>query len=156
MIAAAKHASSTDRIEKVVELKATRSRVWQAISTAREFETWFRVKLDGEFVEGKTVLGQINVPNYEHVKIEMQIQKIEAERYFAYRWHPACLDPKVDYSKEPTTLVEFTLDDAAQGCVLTIVESGFDKLPADRRAEAFRQNEGGWRGCATAIEKHVA
>jgi len=154
MIAAT--SSSTDRIEKVVELKATRSRVWRAISSAKEFETWFRVKLDGEFAEGKTVLGQITVPNYEHVRIEMQIQKIEAERYFAYRWHPACTDPTVDYSKESTTLVEFLLDDAPDGCVLTIVESGFDRLPANRRAEAFRQNEGGWRGCATALAKYVA
>jgi uncharacterized protein YndB with AHSA1/START domain len=153
---ATQEASSTDRIEKRVELRATRARVWRAISTASEFAAWFRVKLDGEFAVGKTVRGQITVPNYEHVKIEMQIQKIEAERYFAYRWHPACTDPKVDYAKEPTTLVEFTLEEAEGGCVLTIVESGFDKLPADRRAEAFRQNEGGWRGCVAAIEKYVA
>src|SRR5678816_1711698 len=138
--------SGTDRIEKSLELRAPRSRVWRAIATASEFGTWFGVNLDGEFAQGATVRGKILNPAYEHIKVEMQVQRIDPERYFAYRWHPYANDPKVDYSSEPTTLVEFFLEESEDRTNLKIVESGFDKLPANRRDEAFRMNEGGWNG----------
>src|SRR5919197_5879694 len=108
-------ATSTDRIEKRVELRAPRSRVWRAIADAKQFATWFHVHLDGAFAEGATARGNITEKGYEHLKIEMQVQRIEPERYFAYRWHPYPTDPKTDYSAEPTTLVEFTLEETAEG-----------------------------------------
>lgn len=148
--------TSTDRIEKTVTLRAPRSRVWRAITNAEEFGAWFRVKLEGPFAEGATVRGRITHPGYEHVTMEVRVERIEPERYFAYRWHPFAIDPRVDYSPEPTTLVEFRLDEADGGTVLTIVESGFDRIPPGRRAEAFRMNEGGWAQQLTNIARHVA
>src|SRR5947208_8985157 len=128
--------SSTDRIEKRAVLRASRARVWRAITDAQEFGAWFRVNLEGTFAKGATIRGKITHPGYEHLTMEVLVERIEPERYFAYRWHPYAIDPKVDYSSEPTTLVEFRLDDADGGTLLTIVESGFDKVPAGRRAEA--------------------
>jgi uncharacterized protein YndB with AHSA1/START domain len=148
--------TSTDRIEKTVTLRAPRARVWRALTAADEFGSWFRVKLDGAFTEGATVRGKITIPGYEHVTMEMQIDRIEPERYFSYRWHPHAVDPKVDYSAEPATLVEFTLEDAGGGTVLIIVESGFDRIPVARRAEAFRMNDNGWTGQIKNIERHVS
>lgn len=145
-----------DRIEKRVVLRAPRARVWRAIADAAEFGSWFGVRLEGSFAAGRTVRGQITYPGYEHLTMEMQIERIEPERYFAYRWHPYAVDPKIDYSNEPTTLVEFTLADAEDGTVLTIVESGFDRIPVTRRADAFRMNEGGWTEQARNVERHVA
>src|SRR5687768_13411968 len=110
----------TDRIEKTVIINAPRSRVWGAISDAKKFGEWFQVKLDGQFKAGVTITGTITYPGYENLKMEMAIERIEPERLFSYRWHPG--DPKADYSAEPTTLVEFTLEDAAGGTRLTIVE----------------------------------
>lgn len=156
MVAQAKNAASTDRIEKVVTIRAPRSRVWRAITDANQFATWFEVRLDGAFVEGGTVRGQIASAGYEHLKVEFQIQTIEPERYFAYRWHPYPSDPKVDYSAEPTTLVEFTLEETADGTVVTIVESGFDRIPLARRAEAFRMHTEGWVGQAKNLARYVA
>jgi uncharacterized protein YndB with AHSA1/START domain len=147
---------STDRIEKQVHLRAPRARVWRAITNAAEFGTWFGVKLDGSFVEGASTHGKITHPGYEHLQFELSVEKIEPERYFAYRWHPYANDPKVDYSSEPMTLVEFRLEEAEGGTRMTIVESGFDRIPAARRAEAFRMNEGGWAAQAKNIEKHVS
>ena len=133
---------STDRIEKRVVLRAPRSRVWRAISDAKEFGTWFRLTLDGAFAAGKTVRGR-----HDNFKVEMRIERIEPERYFSYRWHPYPKDPAKDYAEEPMTLVEFTLEDAeGGGTALTIVESGFDRIPLARRAEAFRMNTEGWAG----------
>ena len=149
-------AASTDRIEKHVELRAPRSRVWRAISDATQFAAWFNVKLDGPFSEGATTRGHITQKGYEHLKVEMQVQRIEAERYFSYRWHPYPIDPKADYSAEPTTLVEFTLEETTVGTALTIVESGFDRIPLARRAEAYRMNDGGWSGQIKNLEKYVA
>ena len=113
----------TDRIEKKVTLKAPRSRVWRAIADADQFGEWFRVKLEGPFKEGKNVRGRILHPGYEHMPMEMMIEKIEPERYFSYRWHPYPADPKVDYSLEPTTLVEFTLEEVDGGTRVRVVET---------------------------------
>jgi uncharacterized protein YndB with AHSA1/START domain len=148
--------ADNDRIEKRIVLRAPRSRVWRAITNAEEFGTWFRVKLEGRFVEGATIRGKITYPGYEHLIMEMQVERIEPEQYFAYRWHPYAVDPTVDYSPEPMTLVEFRLDETKDGTLLTIVESGFEQIPAARRAEAFRMNDGGWAEQTRNIEKHVS
>jgi len=148
--------TNTDRIEKKVKLRAPRSRVWRAIATAEEFGAWFGVKLEGLFAEGATVRGKITHPGYEHLTMEMLVERIEPERYFAYRWHPYAIDAAVDYTLEPTTLVEFRLDEADGGTVLTIVESGFDRIPLARRAEAFRMNDQGWTEQSKNIERHVS
>ncbi len=148
--------SKTDRIEKKVVLSAPRSRVWRALSDSREFGEWFRLKLETPFVTGSTVHGQITHPGYEHLKVEMQIVELAPERYLSYRWRPHAVDPHKDYSAEPMTLVEFTLEDAPGGTLLTIVESGFDRLPAGRREEAFRGNDSGWTEQAKNIERHVS
>lgn len=147
---------STDRIEKRLVVRATPSRVWRAISTAEEFGAWFRVHLEGSFAEGVTVRGRLAVPGYEHVTLEMRVERIEPERYFAYRWHPGATDPAVDYSAEPMTLVEFTLEAAEGGTAVTIVESGFDAVPLARRVQAFRMNDRGWAGQIQNLARHVA
>ena len=148
-------ASSTDRIEKRAVVKAPRSRVWRAIADSTEFGTWFRMAFDGPFVEGTSVRGRVTYPGYEHMVGDLQIVRVEPETYFAYRWHPYAVDPDVDYSSEPTTLVEFRLEDAGAHTALTIVESGFDQIPSHRRAEAYRMNEGGWTGQVKNITDHV-
>ena len=147
--------SSTDRIEKTVHLRAPVARVWRALTDAGEFGTWFRVKLASPFAVGATVRGRITYPGYEHLTMEVLVERMDRERLFAFRWHPAAVEPGTDYSAEPTTLVEFRLDEEAGGTRLTVVESGFDRLPAARRSEAFRINEGGWSEQLRNIERHV-
>lgn len=149
--------TSTDRIEKSIELRAPRSRVWRAIATAKEFGEWFRMNLDGEFAEGATIRGRVTHPGYEDAApVEMLVDRIEPERYFSYRWHPYALDAAVDYSAEPTTLVEFILEETEGGTAVTIVESGFDRVPLARRAEAFRMNDGGWAGQIKNLTRYVS
>jgi uncharacterized protein YndB with AHSA1/START domain len=147
--------SDTNRIEKTVLLKAPKARVWRALSDAREFGTWFRVNLEGPFQLGKSVKGKLAVPGYEHLTLEMIVERMDAPDHFSYRWHPFATDPAVDYSAEPMTLVEFRLEDAEEGTVLTIVESGFDLIPQNRRDEAFRMNDKGWAGQLQHIQRHV-
>ena len=148
--------TSTDRIEKKIVLKAPRSRVWRAITDSTEFGTWFRARVDGPFQAGKKARGNITYPGYEHLAFEVEVQRIEPESLFSLRWHPHAVDPKKDYSAEPTTLVEFHLAEVAGGTELTIVESGFDAIPAERRETAWRSNAGGWEEQLTNIERHVA
>jgi uncharacterized protein YndB with AHSA1/START domain len=114
------------------------------------------VKLDGPFVPGQIARGQVTHPGYEHVQWEAVVQKIEPERLFSFTWHPYSVDPKIDYSKEPPTLVEFRLEKTASGTLLLLTESGFDKIPSDRRLDAFRRNDGGWTQQMKNIESHVA
>jgi uncharacterized protein YndB with AHSA1/START domain len=147
--------TSSDRIEKQILLQVPRSRVWRALTKAEEFGAWFRVKLEGEFAVGKKIQGKITYPGYEHLTMDVTVERMDEEKLFSLRWHPYAIDPKVDYSKEPTTLVEFRLEEVADGTMLTVVESGFDQIPAERRAEAFRMNSQGWAAQVENIRRHV-
>jgi uncharacterized protein YndB with AHSA1/START domain len=147
--------TDTDRIEKKIHLRAPRARVFRALTDATEFGSWFRVNLEGPFRVGERVRGKILEPGFEHITMEVLVERIEPERAFAFRWHPGAIDPAVDYENEPMTLVEFLLEDAPDGTALTVVESGFDRIPAGRRSEAFRLNEGGWAEQVLRIQRHV-
>jgi uncharacterized protein YndB with AHSA1/START domain len=146
---------STDRIEKQIRLNAPRTRVWRALTNAQEFGEWFEMKLEGAFVAGATIFGQVTHRGYEHVRAEFSVERIEPEHFFSYRWHPYAVEPNVDYSTEPKTLVEFQLEEVPGGTLLRIVESGFDRIPLARRAEAFRSNEQGWAMQLENIARHV-
>src|SRR6266849_1571396 len=135
---------STDRIEKRVLLRAPRGRVWRALADAEAFGEWFGVKLKGSFAPGARLSGEVTHKGYEHVPFEITIERMEPERLFSWRWRPHTIDPKIDYSAEPTTLVVFELEETAEGTMLTVVESGFDGIPLTRRLEAYRGNEQGW------------
>lgn len=147
----------TDRIERKILLKASRARVWRALSNAEEFGSWFGVNFKGKaFVSGQLVRGQVTYPGYEHIVMEVLIERMVTERLLSWRWHPAALDPAVDYSQEPTTLVVFELEEGEGGTMLTVVESGLDNIPPSRRATVFRLNTSGWDEQMRNIEKHVA
>jgi uncharacterized protein YndB with AHSA1/START domain len=149
--------ASTDRIERKVLIDAPRARVWRAVSDAGEFGDWFGVDFQGKtFVAGKHVQGKITHPGYQHLTMEVLIEQVVPEQLLSWRWHPAAIDPKVDYSQEPTTLVEFELKDADGGTLLTVVESGLDKIPLARRADVFRLNSSGWNEQMENVKKHVA
>jgi uncharacterized protein YndB with AHSA1/START domain len=157
----------TDRIEKDILLHASRARVWKALTDADEFGAWFGVKFDGPFRAGAPLRGVI-APTQADAEIaklqepyagrpfEITVDRIEPQHLFSFRWHPHAVEPGVDYSKEPTTLVVFTLEQQKDGIRLTVAESGFDKIPLDRRANAFASNDGGWEKQMTLIEKHLA
>jgi len=149
-------ASSTDRIEKQILLRAPRSRVWRALTDAGEFGAWFRVNLEGAFRPGAETRGRITYPGYEHLTMEVLVERMEPESLFSFRWHPYAVDPGADYRSEPTTLVEFRLEAVDGGTRLTLTESGFDQLPAHRRDEAYRMNDGGWTQQVLNIERHVS
>jgi len=148
--------SSTDRIEKQITLDAPRSRVWRALTEVNQFNSWFGVSLATPFAPGAEVSGQISIRGYEQVRMTIWIETMDAPRFFSFRWHPYAIEPGVDYSAEPTTLVTFTLEDAGAGTRLTIVESGFDAIPESRRAKAFSMNAAGWNGQAENIRKFLA
>src|SRR4051812_26424172 len=147
--------SSTDRIEKTIELEAPPARVWRALTDHREFGQWFRVNLESAFVPGKTTRGRITYPGYEHLLFEAAVEQIVPETLFSFRWHPYAVDPKADYSREPSTLVEFRLEKPAAGTRLRVTESGFNGIPLARRDEAFRMNSGGWAQQLENIKAYV-
>jgi uncharacterized protein YndB with AHSA1/START domain len=158
---------STDRIEKKVLLRAPRKRVWRALADSKEFGHWFGMKFDGPFTPGAVVRGVISPSKvnaevaqaqkaHEGVAFDITIEKMEPERLFSFRWHPGAVEPGMDYSAEPTTLVEFVLEETAEGVLLTVRETGFDRIPLARRAKAFTANEGGWTIMVTVIEEYLA
>lgn len=155
-----------DRIEKRIVLRAPRERVWHAISEARQFGSWFGVALDGEFAAGTCLTGRIAPTKvdpevaklqqpYIGFPFEFHIERIEPMSLFSFRWHPSAVDRNADYSAEPMTLVAFRLQDAAEGTLLTITESGFERIPLQRRAKAFTSNEGGWTHQLKLIQKYL-
>lgn len=148
--------ASSDRIEKRVILDAPRSRVWRALTDVAQFNSWFGVSLTSPFAPGAEVRGKLTNRNYEHLTLSLWVETMKPERLFSFRWHPYAIEPGVDYSAEPTTLVTFTLEDVEHGTQLTIVESGFDAIPESRRAKAFSMNSAGWDGQAKNIQKFLA
>ena len=148
-------ANSTDRIEKEIVMKAPRARVWRALTDPAEFGKWFGAEMKDVFRPGARAQGRITHPGYDHLTLDMTVERMEPERLFSWRWHPYAVDPKQDYSKEPMTLVECELTDADGGTRLKIVESGFDQVPLARRAEAFRMNSEGWAAQVQNIMKYV-
>jgi len=145
-----------NRIEKQIELRSPRSRVWKALTDYIEFGQWFGVKLEQGFIVGKTTRGMLTYPGLEHVEWAVDVKKMEPESLFSFSWHPGAIDPAVDYSKESPTLVEFMLESTQTGgTILTVVESGFEKIPANRRLEAFRMDEGGWVEQLENVAKYV-
>ena len=160
-------ATSTDRIEKRVLLRAPRERVWRAISDSKQFGSWFGVQFDGPFVAGASIVGKMvattvdaevakRQEQYKGFRFEFAVDRVEPMRLFSFRWHPFAMDSSVDYSKEPSTLVAFVLEEADDGTMLTVTESGFDQIPIERRAKAFAANEGGWAAQMKLIEKYLA
>lgn len=159
--------STPDRIEKRVTLKASRERVWQAISDAERFGTWFGVAFDGPFVAGSRVTGRI-APTRVDAEVaalqaphagkpyEWTVESIEPMERIVFRWHPFAIDPAIDYSGEPTTRIVFELQDVPGGVELVITESGFSRIPTARRAQAFKANEGGWEHQARLIARYLA
>ena len=137
---------STDRIEKLVTLDAPRSRVWRALTDVTQFNQWFGMALGAPFVPGAEVKGN---------RITIWIESLDAEHFFSFRWHPYALEPGVDYSAEPTTLVTFTLEEVDGGTQLTIIESGFDAIPESRRASAFGMNTKGWNSQTEKLRKYL-
>jgi len=148
--------SDTNEIRKQLLIQASPSRVWRALTDADEFGAWFRVKLETPFVVGRETSGRITYPGWEHVRFTLRTEAIEPETRFAYRWHPYAIDMDKDYSSEPMTLVEFLLQPQDGGTLLTVVESGFDRLPPERMGDAFRMNERGWAEQLHNIATHVA
>jgi uncharacterized protein YndB with AHSA1/START domain len=157
---------STDRIEKQVLLRAPLDRVWRAVSDAEHFGRWFGVRFDGPFVAGRPVTATITPTTVDDevakrqephagVTSRWQIVAIEPQRRFAYRWHPGATDPTVDYDREPTTLVEFTLSQTPEGVLLTITESGFDALPEARQSPSFEDNTRGWTIQTGLVRKYL-
>lgn len=144
-----------DRIEKRIELKAPVSRVWHALTDHEAFGAWFQVKLAGPFEPGREAIGRITHPGFEHVTWRAVVKEMVPERLFSLTWHPFAVDPEVDYASEPQTLIEFRLEPHGDGTLLTLTESGFERIPAHRRDEAFRMNDGGWTQQMENIRRYV-
>lgn len=147
--------ATTDRIERSVVIRAPRSRVWRALTDAAEFGSWFGVRVEGAFAPGRRMTGKILHKGYEHLEWKITIEKMEPEAVFSWRWHPYAIEPSANYSGEEPTLVEFTLEDVPEGTRLSVVESGFDKVPLARRALAYKMNSGGWDYQVGSIERYV-
>ncbi|HSF15757.1 MAG TPA: SRPBCC family protein [Vicinamibacteria bacterium] len=147
--------TTTDRIEKKIRLRHPRSRVWKALTDSREFGSWFGAIFNEPFRPGGQLQGRVTHKGYEHMTMDVTIERMEPERLFSWRWHPGAAEPGESFSDEPTTLVVFELEEVPGGTMLTVVETGFDKIPLARRAKAFRDNEEGWAAQMKAIERHL-
>ena len=145
----------TDAIEKAIDIAAPVERVWRALTDHQQFGRWFGVAVEAPFAVGETSRGHITYPGYEHVEWDAIIERMEPPNRFSYRWHPYAIERDVDYSAEPRTLVEFTLEPIASGTRLIVVETGFDAIPAHRRADCLRMNDSGWAEQVINIRNHV-
>jgi uncharacterized protein YndB with AHSA1/START domain len=167
---------TSDRIEKRITLHAPIARVWRALTDVREFSRWFGFTLDGPFLPGRVIRGTFDGALNEAAIMDAQraagvtpsrlkmpqgrfvfgtIERVEPQHTFSYRWIPYGIDAEADLENEPTTLVEFRLEEDGDKTRLTVVESGFDAVPPHRRARAFHMNSGGWSAQVENLRRHV-
>jgi uncharacterized protein YndB with AHSA1/START domain len=144
-----------DRIETQVVVAAAIGRTWRALADAKEFGNWFKVEFDAPFLPGQRVTGRVKLPEHKDLRFEMTIERMDAPEHLSLRWHPYAIDPKVDYSGEPPTLVEFRLKEVPGGTQVSLTESGFDRIPESRRADAYRMNAQGWEQQMQNLRKHL-
>jgi len=144
-----------DQIEKTVVLEAPRAKVWRALSDVKSFGEWFGVQLTGSFTPGARLRGKVTLEGYENLPIEFKIERMEPERFLSWQWHPYAIDPKIDYSTEPTTFVVMELEDVPGGTRLRVRESGFEAIPSSRRAEAYEANDKGWDMQTESIQRYL-
>jgi len=157
-----------DTIRKEVVLKAPLERVWNAIANAGEFGAWFGMRFDQPsfrpntpmtgFIKSTEVNDEVAAAQkpYEGTAFEFHVNDIVPMKSISFSWHPYAVNKTHDYSGEPMTVITFTLEEVADGTRLVLTESGFDRIPLDRRAEAFRANDGGWTAQMTLIEAYLA
>jgi uncharacterized protein YndB with AHSA1/START domain len=146
----------SNQIQKTIVIKAPRKKVWLALSDSKEFGKWFGASIQDSFKPGAPARGKITAKGQEH-NMEMTIDRIVPEQVISWRWHPAATDPGHDYSQEPKTLVQFTLEDNKDGGTrLSMVETGFESLPPSRRYTALKMNEEGWSAQMKNIDRYVA
>ncbi|WP_294739398.1 SRPBCC family protein [uncultured Pseudomonas sp.] len=147
----------SNEIKRKVLLNAPRQRVWEALTDAEQFGNWFGIALKGKhFAPGRAIEAPITYPGYEHVVWKAKIEHLEPQARFSFSWHPYAVDNDVDYDTETPTLVEFTLEDHAEGILLRVVESGFDGIPDARRQKAYKKNSRGWDDQMNNIEEYLA
>lgn len=147
--------STQDKLVKVVDIKAPVSRVWQALTDHRQFGEWFRVDLNEPFAPGSRSTGLTLYPGYEGHEWLAVIETMEPETLFAFHWNHEDIEPGVPLAQQPTTRVEFRLEDTGSGTRLTITETGFAALPEHKRVEAIRLNTQGWDIQAKNISDYV-
>ena len=145
-----------DTIERSINLNAPIDKVWRALTDYKEFGSWFLVKLENPFETDQITSGVLEFPGYEGMPFWVKTLTMDAPHYFSFRW-PYDEEISPDHADDPekTTLVEFRLEQSSPGTKLTVKESGFNRLPEDRRLTIFRQNEGGWKVQVGHIKDYV-
>jgi uncharacterized protein YndB with AHSA1/START domain len=125
-------------VERVVN--ASRAKVWQALTTAEGWASWFGDEIIGDFVVGQM---QTLVFGKETICYAIVTEVIE-EQVFAYKWHPGEDCPIDKHPEAEMTMVRFELEDHPNGTKITLTESGFERVPESRREWCFGQNTQGW------------
>jgi len=132
-----------DRIERIEVLPVSRERVWDAITRPEQLSQWLSMVRDMDFCVGGTIhfTWDNELSPYPGV-----IEVIEPAHRFTFRWYSHAIGhPELKLAPHAGTLVEFTLEEVAEGTQLTLVESGFASLPDEAVAEqSYQDNQGGW------------
>jgi uncharacterized protein YndB with AHSA1/START domain len=148
-------ASGLSTVERSTLVRAPRSCVWQALTNIQEFSKWFGVEAEGEFAPGARMRMISTHESYKGVEFFVDVVKMDAPEIFSWRWHPGAKQPGEDNSSEPMTLVEFRLTEVEGGTLVTVVESGFDRLSLARRARVFEDNSKGWQFQLASLTRYA-
>ena len=131
-----------DRIERTMTLEVPRDEVWAAITEPDRISGWF-----GKETELDLRPGGSGVFRWENTEVKVVVEEVDPPRKFSYRWEPGQVPVA-----GTTTLVEFTLEEAGDGTVLHLVESGFAALPPASR----EQNDKGWDEELGELQEYLA
>ncbi len=141
-----------DTIERQINIKATKQQVYEAIADPSKITSWFPDGIEGSLDEGEQPILDFG----EHGKTQILVVATKPHDYFAYRWVPGANHYIGDVEKTDTTLVEFKLAEENGATTLTVIESGFSKLPVELAEPSYKQNSGGWGYMLGRLEKEFS
>jgi len=145
-----------NQILRTIDLDAPVETVWKALTDHEEFGSWFRLKLDGPFRVGEVTFGEVTYPGHEGLPFWARVKIMDEPRRFSFVWPmDENVQPDDPHLDGKATLVEFILEPSGNGSKLTVRESGFEKLPEEKRLQVFRDNQGGWDAQTKNIKEFV-
>ena len=137
-----------DTVEREVTYPQPIERVWAALTEPELMRNWFCDKgVEGDLRPGARI--RFLWSNHASRAI---VETVDPPHRFAFRWVPGMFEQAdLPLEEQALTLVEFALEPVESGTRLRLVESGFGAFDEERRAEAFRMNDGGWNECLASL-----
>jgi uncharacterized protein YndB with AHSA1/START domain len=137
-------------VERSVWIAAPRERVWQAVTEPAQLDHWYATyyRWDIPRLEVGATVKFYNKDDETDMQVAT-IGVVDPPREFTVRWQPDQKYPAM------TLVTSFLLEEENGGTRATILESGYEAIPADERTQWTDATGGGYTMSMENLKAHV-